>query len=74
MWLRFERVPEEDEKINLALGDLCPDFHIAAKRAGGEAGNNQVKLFCEQFTGGASGKQNMAGQGIPVKLCPFKQV
>jgi hypothetical protein len=31
--LRFERIPEEDQEIDLIIDDLCPDLLIAAERA-----------------------------------------
>ena len=51
--LRFERIPEEDEKIDLAIGDLGADLLIAAQGPALELGDLEAQLLFQDFAGRA---------------------
>ncbi len=49
--LRFERVPEKDEKVNPAVGYLGADLQISAQRSALEFVNLEAKLLFQNLTG-----------------------
>jgi len=42
--LRLQRIPEEDEQVDLAFSDARADLLIAAERPAAEAGDRQAEL------------------------------
>ena len=49
MGLRFERVPEEDQEIDLALSDARADLLVAAQRAAALLVDIQAALVGDDF-------------------------
>ena len=49
MRLRLQRIPEEDEQVNLAVSDPGADLLVAAERPTLEAGHAQAELIAEQW-------------------------
>jgi len=50
MWL--QRIPEEHQQIDLALGDAGADLLVTAVRAAPEAGDRQPEILLQEVTGG----------------------
>src|SRR5450631_908864 len=57
--LRLQRVPKEDEQIDLTFGDLGADLLVAAHRAREKAVHMQTELVLEHGAGRAGGVQDM---------------
>ncbi len=72
--LRLERVPEEDQDVDLALRDLGADLLVAAERAALQAGDRQPELVAEQRAGGAGGAEVVLGQQRAVEPGPLREV
>ena len=53
MRLRLQRIPEEDEQVNLPVSDPGADLLVAAEWPALEAGHAQAELIAEQPAGGA---------------------
>jgi hypothetical protein len=59
MWL--QRIPEEHQQIDLALGDTGADLLVTAVRAAPEAGDRQPELL-QEVAGRGRREQLVAGQ------------
>jgi hypothetical protein len=55
--MRLERIPEEDQHVDLAIGDPGADLLVAAERAAAQAGHRQPEFGHEEVTGRASRAQ-----------------
>jgi len=53
--MRLERIPEEDQKIDLAFCDLRPDLLIAAQRPTLEFVNGEAKFLFQERARGTGG-------------------
>jgi hypothetical protein len=74
MRLCAQRVPEEDQHVELAQGDERADLLVAAERAAQEAGDRQLERLAQQPAGGTSGVQGVAGEQVSVVLGPLEQI
>src|SRR5262249_16176357 len=74
MRLRFQWVPEEDDKVNRAFRDFRADLLIAAERTALESRDREIELSFQDSTSGPSGVQIVLGQQITVELGPLKHV
>jgi hypothetical protein len=72
--LRLQRVPEEDEKINLPLRNLRADLLVAAKRPALQLDNGQTQRFFQDAPRRAGSVQDMLCQQFTVESRPFQQV
>jgi hypothetical protein len=72
--LRLQRIPEEDQQVDVSLGDPRADLLVAAERAALEAGDIEAKLVGEHPPGRVSGEQAMPGERPLVVACPRAQV
>jgi hypothetical protein len=72
--LGLERVPEEDQDVDAALGDPGADLLVAADRPTEEPGDRQAELEFQQGTGGSGGVQRVSVQCLQVVLGPAEQV
>ena len=59
MGLRFQWVPEEDQKVNFAFGDARTDLLIATQRPALEIGDVEAELARENTAGRASRIERM---------------
>src|ERR1035438_14162 len=73
MRMRLERIPQEYQQVDLALGDTGADLLVAAIRAAPEAGDGQAELL-QEVTGGGRGEQVVTGQQAQVVLGPLEHV
>lgn len=72
--VRFERVPEEDQDIHLALGDLRADLLVAAQRPAQKHLHGQPQFLLEQGARRAGGEDFVVAQPPDVEARPFEQV
>jgi hypothetical protein len=72
MWL--ERIPEEHQQVDLALGNAGADLLVAAVGAAPEAGDRQPELLLQEVTGRGRREQFVTGQQIQVVLGPLQHV
>jgi hypothetical protein len=72
--LRLERIPEEDQEVDRAVGDHRPDLEVAAQRPGLQQAHRQVKFALEHDTGRPRGDQVVFGEHASVEPGPFDQV
>jgi len=63
--LGLQRVPEEDQQVDVAVRDPGADLLVAAQRAAEEAGDRQAELVAEQSARGR-GRSVRSGSG-PVR-------
>jgi hypothetical protein len=71
-WL--ERIPEEDQKIDLVIDNLGADLLITAQGLTLEFRNLEAKFALQDFASSASGIHFMVRQEIAVIFGPFHQV
>src|SRR6202035_2447843 len=72
LWL--QRIPEEDQQVDLALGDPGADLLVTTVRAAAEAGNRESELLLQQVTGRGGREQLVTGQQVQVVFRPFEHV
>src|SRR5579863_6670389 len=72
--LGLQRIPEEDEQVDLPIRDLGADLLIPAEGAAVETGHRQPGLFAEHPPRGCGRVQTMAGPQVTVELRPFEHV
>jgi hypothetical protein len=71
-WL--ERVPEEDQEVDVPLGDLPADLLVTAQRSAAEGNDVEIELLGEESAGRARRVQRVPGQEIAVERRPFQQI
>lgn len=74
MGLGLERIPEEDEQVELASRDHRPDLLIAAERAALKLDYLEFELALDDRTGGSGGIQIMGRECVAVEPCPLQQI
>ena len=74
MRLRLERVPEEDQDVEIALADARSHLLVTAQRSALEACDIEAGARRDQGSGGAGGEQLVLAQHISVELHPLEQV
>ena len=74
MGLRLERVPEEDEEVDLALGDERAELLVAAERAALELADRRLELGLEQRAGRPGRDEAMGDQHLAVVVAPLDEV
>jgi hypothetical protein len=74
VWLGLERIPEEDQTIDLAFGDAGADLLVAAERAALKFVDRQPELLLEQMAGGAGREELVGGEEIDVESGPLEQL
>src|SRR6478735_12837363 len=72
--LGLQRIPEEDQHVDLPLGDFGADLLVAAERAGQEPVHLEAKFVFQQRPGGAGRVELVLKQRADVVLGPAKQV
>src|SRR5262245_18822923 len=72
--LRLERIPEEDEQIDRALGDPGSDLLVAAERSAHQPGDLEPQLVLQQGPGRPGGNQVVLRQRGAVELRPAQQL
>ena len=72
--LRLKRIPEENQQVDLAIGDPGADLLVAAEGPAAETGDGQVEFFVKQPPGGTGGIQAVPGQDRAVESGPFGEV
>jgi hypothetical protein len=72
--MRLERIPEEDQHVDLAIGAPGADLLVAAERAAAQAGHRQPEFGHEEVTGRASRAQVVPGEQPPVEPGPLREV
>jgi hypothetical protein len=72
--MRFERIPEEDDHVDPALGDRRPDLLIPTQRSGEETVDRQSQFVCDHRSGGAGAEEIVARQCVAVEARPFEHV
>jgi len=72
MWL--QRVPQEHQQVDLALGDAGADLLVTAVRAAQEAGGWQARLLLQEVTRRGRREQLVTGQQIQVVPGPLEHV
>src|SRR5919202_2499118 len=72
--LRLERVPEENEAVDAALGDARADLLVAAQRPALKALHLEVELLLEQAAGGPRREQLVLGQQVAVEARPLEEL
>ena len=72
--MRLQRVPQEDQDVDLALGEAGADLLVAAVGAAPEAGNGQAKLLGQQMAGRGGCEQVVSVEEIEVVLGPLQHV
>jgi hypothetical protein len=72
--LRFQRIPEEDQQVDVPLDDPCADLLVAAERAALEAGDAEVQVVTQHDSGRAGCEQAVPGQHAMVVTGPLAQV
>jgi hypothetical protein len=68
--VRLERIPEEDQQVDLALRDLRADLLVASQRPALQHVDGKSDLFFEQPASRAGGKQLVLRQDVPIEACP----
>ncbi len=74
MRLRFQRIPEEDDKVDRAFGDFGANLLVAAQRTAFETRDREIKFRFQDVARGPGGVQIMLGQQVAVELGPLKHV
>ena len=72
--VRLQRIPKEDDGVDLALRDLGADLLVAAERTALQLLDGQVQVLLQEPAGRAGCDEVVAGQGVPVEARPFEQV
>ena len=72
--MRLEGIPEENQDINLALADLCPDLLVTAQRAAENTGDGNGKLGLDLSASCSCRDNPVTVQCFSVVLCPSQQV
>ena len=65
--------PEEDQQVDVPLGDPRADLLVAAEQAGLETGHPDVELVGQHAPGRAGGEQVVPGEHVPVVARPLQQ-
>src|SRR5207253_7915253 len=71
--LRLQRVPEEDQTVDVALGDSGANLLIATQRSALELVDSQPELLLQQMAGGAGGVQLVVSQELAIEASPLEQ-
>ena len=74
MRLRFERVREENEKLDVSLRDLRADLLIASERTALQTGYRKLQLRFEQRAGCPCRHQTVLRQQTAIEFRPGEQV
>src|SRR5215472_5458415 len=74
MRLWFQRIPEEDDEVDRAFGNLRANLLIAAQRTALQARDGQIEFRFQDGARGSSGIQIVMGQQVAVELGPIKHV
>jgi hypothetical protein len=72
--VRLERVPEEDEQVDLPLCDTRTDLLVTAVRPATEADDVQRQLVSQDPSGGGGSEQLVLDKPVPVVAGPLAQV
>src|SRR5215469_3632062 len=72
--MRFQRVPEEHEQVDLPIRDAGPDLLIPAEWPAVEPGHRQADFLAEHPAGGAGREQAVLGKEVAVELGPLTHV
>ena len=74
MRMRLQRIPQEHQQVDLALGDAGADLLVTAVRPAAEAGHRQAELLLEEMTRRGRCEQLVTGQPVEVVLGPLEHV
>src|SRR5437867_8464153 len=74
VWLWLERIPEEHQEVDLAVGDECAKLLIAAKRSAAELLHWDVELFLEERSGRSGGDEIVGRKEPQVEPGPGNEV
>ena len=74
MRLRFQRIPEEDQEVDLLAYDLGADLLVAAKGAAAQFLYSRVERQFEQRSRGSGGALFMLLEQVAVVLRPLQQI
>src|SRR5260221_3031854 len=72
--VRLQWVPEENEEIDLTLGDLRPDLLIAAQWSALQLVDVDSQLMFEQLATGSGGVQNVLSEQLSIIGCPLQEI
>jgi len=72
--LRLERVPEEDQHVELALGDERPELLVAAERPGEQTVHRQPEPVVDELAGGPGAEELVSREGSLVEAGPVEEV
>lgn len=74
MRLRLERIPEENQQVNRAIGDVGPYLDIPSEWPAFLQRDGQPRGIGEHFPGGSCGEQDMLVERTAIEFYPGKQV
>src|SRR5262245_63150441 len=74
MRMRLERIPEEDDEVDPALGDAGPDLLVAAQGAAQVEIHLEPQLGFEQVAGRARGEQLVALERAAIVASPLQEI
>lgn len=66
--------PEEDEEVDLVLGDSGAYLQVASEWSALESGDFAVEFFLQEFACGACCVEVVFEEGVSVIPCPFEEV
>jgi hypothetical protein len=72
--LRFERIPEKDEKIDFTVGYLGADLLITTQWSTLEFVDFEAKLLFQYLAGGSCRIYLVVSQEHSIVFCPFNQI
>ena len=74
MGLRFERIPEKDEKIDFTISYLGADLLITAQWSTVKFGDFKAKLLFQDLAGCPCCIYLVVSQEHSIEFCPFNQI
>ena len=74
MWLRFQRIPEKYEEIDLFADDFRSDLLVSAKWAAFKTVDIEIELLYKHITGSSGRKYQMSIEEMSVVSCPFEKI
>lgn len=70
MWLRFQRVPEKDEEIDVALSDHCAHLLVSSQRTTHKGFDLEAEILLQPTPCGPRGVQDVLRQHLLVMARP----
>ena len=74
MGLGFQRIPQEDHKINLSFHDLCADLLISAERTAAESFDRKARPLSDQACRCAGSAEEMSFQDLFILVTSVPQL